>query len=177
MKRRYLKQSIYVCFVLLSLTLSAWVYWVSDFKLKALLTESEWQSYSQSVIFDDQQVREMVGPLREVQVKTNVKYLRDGHYIRVSTLKLTPHNSTNDVVINISESGVWEVSDSYLLLSPREFKDLSASKLTDFSTEQLKLITQVFKMDAQQSRRIDIVNAKTLLLTTLDHGSTLLVRH
>ncbi|MFA0520485.1 regulatory protein ToxS, partial [Vibrio sp. 10N.222.55.E8] len=36
------------------------------------------------------------------------------------------------------------------------------------------LITQVIKMDAEQSRRIDIVNPKALLLTSLNHGSTVL---
>ncbi|MGL6055649.1 MAG: regulatory protein ToxS, partial [Vibrio metschnikovii] len=77
-------------------------------------------------------------------------------------------------IINISESGEWSISDNYLLVSPTEFKDISSSYSKDFTPKQLQLITQLFKMDAQQSRRIDIINKKTLLLTSLSHGSTVL---
>ena len=79
-----------------------------------------------------------------------------------------------DSVINISETGDWDVSDNYLLVTPKQFKDVSNSKSSDFTPEQLKLITQFFKLDAEQSRRIDIVNDKTLLLTSLSHGSQVL---
>jgi transmembrane regulatory protein ToxS len=51
---------------------------------------------------------------------------------------------------------------------------VSSPQTKDFTKEQLELITQLFKMDAEQSRRIDIVNDKTLLLTSLSHGSTVL---
>lgn len=77
-------------------------------------------------------------------------------------------------MINISESGDWDVSDNYLLVSPTEFKDVSSTQSKDFTPQQLDLITQLFKMDSEQSRRIDIVNEKTLLLTSLNHGSTVL---
>jgi transmembrane regulatory protein ToxS len=36
------------------------------------------------------------------------------------------------------------------------------------------MIKQFLKMEAQQSRRIDIVNEKTLLLTSLNQGSSIL---
>ena len=77
-------------------------------------------------------------------------------------------------IINISESGEWSISGNYLLISPIEFKDVSSAYTKDFTPEQLQLITQLFKVDAQQSRRIDVVNDKTLLLTSLNHGSTVL---
>jgi transmembrane regulatory protein ToxS len=59
-------------------------------------------------------------------------------------------------------------------VSPKEFKDVSSAQSKDFTEEQLNLITQLFKMDAQQSRRIDVINEKALLLTSLSHGSTVL---
>lgn len=115
-----------------------------------------------------------VGPLRKVTLTSNVKYLPNGNYVRVSVLKLFSNGTSEDAMINISESGVWDVSDNYLLVKAKEFKDISSSQSKDFTDAQLKLITKVFKMDAQQSRRIDIVNDKTLLLTSLNHGSSVL---
>ncbi|GAM61248.1 hypothetical protein JCM19232_5549 [Vibrio ishigakensis] len=37
------------------------------------------------------------------------------------------------------------------------------------------MIKQVFITDAQQSRRVDIVNDNSILLTSLGHGSRVLV--
>ena len=126
-----------------------------------------------TVITDSLQ-EESVGPLRKVDVTSNVKYLPNGSYIRVATVRLYANNAESENVINISETGEWDISDNYLLVSPIEFKDVSSAQSKDFTADQLKLITQIFKMDAQQSRRIDIVNEKTLLLTSLSHGSTVL---
>ena len=109
-----------------------------------------------------------------MDVTSNVKYLPNGSYIRVATVRLYANNAESENVINISETGEWDISDNYLLVSPIEFKDVSSAQSKDFTADQLKLITQIFKMDAQQSRRIDIVNEKTLLLTSLSHGSTVL---
>jgi len=98
----------------------------------------------------------------------------NGTYIRMSNVKLFAVGGESESFINISETGTWDISDSYLLISPSEFKNISSSQSKDFTPEQLELITQFFKMDAQQSRRIDVVNEKTLLLTSLSHGSTVL---
>jgi transmembrane regulatory protein ToxS len=76
--------------------------------------------------------------------------------------------------MNISETGKWDVSDNYLLVSPTKFRNVSQSQNQEFTKEELELATQFFKMEAQQSRRVDIVNNKTLLLTSLNHGSTVL---
>ena len=153
---------------------SAWLYWGSDLKVEQVLTSKEWQSYMVTVINDDLQDEGSVGPLRKVTLTSNVKYLPNGNYVRVSVLKLYSNGTSQDAVINISESGSWDVSDNYLLVKAKEFKDISSSQSKDFTDTQLKLITKVFKMDAQQSRRIDVVNDKTLLLTSLNHGSSVL---
>lgn len=155
---------------------SSWLYWGSDLKVEQVLTSNEWQSKMVTVITEPMQ-EESVGPLRKVDVVSNVKYLPNKTYMRVATVRLFAEDSDreeNDVVINISETGEWDISDNYLLVSPSEFKDISSAQSKEFTPEQLELITQLFKMDAQQSRRIDIVNEKTLLLTSLSHGSTVL---
>ncbi|MFA0415327.1 regulatory protein ToxS [Vibrio renipiscarius] len=164
-----------IAFVLLaaSALLSGWLYWGSDIKIENTITAKEWQSKMVTVISDSLQ-EEAVGPLRKVDVVSNVKYLPNGTYIRVATIRLFAHSEESDSIINISETGEWEISDNYLLISPKEFKDVSSAQSKGFTDVQLQLIKQLFKMDSQLSRRIDIVNENTLLLTSLSHGSTVL---
>ena len=159
-----------------SILFSSWLYWGSDLKIKQVLTSNEWQSTMETLI-SYPLPGDTVGPLRKVNVESNVKYLPNGNYIRVANIRLFAQDSNTESTINISEKGRWEVSDNYLLVSPSEFKDISASQSKDFSESQLGLITQIFKLDAEQSRRIDVVNEKTLLLTSLNHGSTVLFRN
>ncbi|WCP66400.1 regulatory protein ToxS [Vibrio tubiashii] len=168
-----MNQKIAASLLVISAVFSAWLYWGSDLKVEQVLTSNEWQSKMVTVITEPLQ-EESVGSLRKVDVVSNVKYLPNNTYIRVATVRLYPFNAKTESVINISETGEWDISDNYLLVSPTEFKDVSSAQSKDFTAEQLDLITQIFKMDAQQSRRIDIVNEKTLLLTSLSHGSTVL---
>ncbi|GAB2655136.1 regulatory protein ToxS [Vibrio panuliri] len=168
-----MNQKIAILLLAISALFSGWLYWGSDIKLEKAVTAKEWQSKMVTVISDGIR-EESVGPLRKVDVLSNVKYLPNGTYIRVATVSLFANSEHSDSVINISETGHWEISDNYLLISPTEFKDVSSANSQDFSDAQLQLIKQLFKMDAQQSRRIDIVNEKTLLLTSLSHGSTVL---
>ncbi len=158
-----------------SILFSSWLYWESDLKVEQLLTANEWQSEMVTLITNKPD--DTVGPLRRVHVKSNVKYLPKGEYIRVSNIKLLAQDSTAESKIIISEHGSWEVSDNYLLVSPSEFKDISSAQSKDFSAEQLALITQIFRVDSEQSRRIDVVNEKALLLTSLNHGSAVLFRN
>lgn len=168
-----MNQKIAAGLLIVSALFSGWLYWGSDLKVEQVLTSNEWQSEMVTVIAASIQ-EESVGPLRKVNVISNVKYLPNNTYIRVATVRLYGNDANNESIINISESGTWDISDNYLLVSPTEFKDVSSAQSKDFTAEQLDLITQLFKMDAQQSRRIDIVNEKTLLLTSLSHGSTVL---
>tara|TARA_Y100001956_G_scaffold14506_1_gene13717 strand:- start:3607 stop:4131 length:525 start_codon:yes stop_codon:yes gene_type:complete len=171
-----MNQKLAAGLLVVSALFSSWLYWGSDLKVEQVLTSKEWQSKMVTVIAAPMQ-EESVGPLRKADVVSNVKYLPNKTYIRVSTVRLFADDADreeNDVVINISETGDWDISDNYLLVSPLEFKDISSAQSKEFTTAQLELITQLFKMDAQQSRRIDIVNSKTLLLTSLSHGSTVL---
>ncbi|MFY2509388.1 hypothetical protein F0225_14260 [Vibrio pectenicida] len=159
--------------LVLSALFSGWLYWGSDLKVEQVLTSKEWQSRMVTLITDGLR-EESVGSLRRVTVDSNVKYLPNGQYNRFATVRLYAEGTKSENIINISEEGEWDVSDNYLLVSPIKFKDVSSAQSKDFNEEQLKLITQIFKMDAQQSRRIDIVNENTLLLTSLNHGSSVL---
>jgi len=170
-----MNKKIAAILLLCSLVLSCWIFWGSNYKLKQLITSREWQSKIVTLVEDHADV-ESVGPLKKVNVTSNVKYLPNKTYIRVSVLRLYSDENGHEPesTIDISETGTWELSENYLLISPTEFKDISSKQSKDFSPDQLNLVTQFFKMDAQQSRRIDIVNPHTLLLTSLNHDSTLL---
>ncbi|WP_406732811.1 regulatory protein ToxS [Vibrio scophthalmi] len=168
-----MNQKLALALLVVSVLFSGWLYLDSDFQVEKTITSKEWQSKMVTVISDNLQ-EETVGPLRKVDVVSNVKYLPNGTYIRVATIRLFANSEQSDSVINISETGDWEISDNYLLISPKEFKDVSSAQSKDFTDVQLQLIKQLFKMDSQLSRRIDIVNDKTLLLTSLSHGSTVL---
>ncbi|MGF1739605.1 regulatory protein ToxS [Vibrio profundum] len=165
--------------LVISALFSSWLYWGSNLKIEQVLTSREWQS-KMTTLIDTQLVERMVGPLKEGALVSNVKYLPNGTYIRSSIVRLYSdkhgHRQVTDV-INVSESGKWSISDNYLIVSPTSFKDVSSAQSQTFTSKQLNLITKLIRMDAQQSRRIDIVNENTLLLTSLGHGSTLLTTY
>lgn len=158
---------------LFSLLLSSWIYWASDFKLKQVLTSREWQSKMVSLIKLNES-SPTIGTLSRVDITSTMKYLTNGTYLRVSVVKLFSDDKTSNSMINISELGEWELSDDYLLVSPLEIRDISSNQDKNITDDQLQLITQFFKMDAQQSRRVDIINERSIIFTSLNHGSTVL---
>lgn len=155
------------------MTFSAWRYWYCYLKVEQLLTEKEWQSNLVTVM-NNTHLEQSLGPIQRVAVESNVKYLPNGSYLRVSSVHILTKDINNQSIITISETGTWSISDNYLLITPTEFKDISSSGISNFSPDQLDIITHHFKMDAQQSRRIDVINANSLLLTSLSHDSTIL---
>ncbi|NOH30847.1 regulatory protein ToxS [Vibrio mediterranei] len=158
----------------LSTALSAWLYWGSDLKIEQVLTSNEWQSNMVGIIAARDYPDTDIGPLSRLEMSANVKYLPGGEYIRESSMRLYGSDPEKHTLIKISEKGAWAISDNYLLISPREFKDTATAQSDEFTHEQLTMIKQFLKMEAQQSRRIDIVNEKTLLLTSLNQGSSIL---
>ena len=70
-----------------SILFSGWLYWGSDLKVEQVLTSNEWQSTMVTLITDTLP-DDTVGPLRKVNVESNVKYLPNGEYIRVANIQL-----------------------------------------------------------------------------------------
>lgn len=160
----------------LSVLLSAWIYWGSDIKLENELTSREWQSTMVNYISPQMQEggNNKIGTLSKIDVTSNVKYLPNGSYLRVS--RITMYEKENEVasIMNISESGEWELSGDYLLINPKDFKDTSTNTNVEFTDKQLNIVKTLFIMDAEQSRRVDVINSKAILLTSLNHGSRIL---
>ena len=162
--------------LVISMVGSGWFYWEGDSKVEQLLTSKEWQSMSTVRI--DTDYGDM-GPLKRADIKSNVVYLPNKTYSKSSTLTIFSALSDNVVplTINVMETGNWDYSGDYLLIDPIEFKDVTSNDNKDFSGPQKKLIMRVFRMDAQQSKRVDVINDKTLLLTSLNYGSGILFSH
>ncbi len=123
MQNRHIAMGI----LLLSLLLSSWLYWGSDFKLEQVLTSREWQSKMVSLIKTNSN-RPAMGPLSRVDVTSNVKYLPNGTYLRVSIVKLFSDDNSAESVINISEFGEWDISDNYLWLRQSSLKIFRQTK-------------------------------------------------
>lgn len=158
-----------------SLLVSAWIYWGSESKLEQVLSAKEWQANLYTYVHVEPEMAQRFGEINKVHVNSNVKYLPNSTYVRVSRVSLINASGEKVVSIDVSESGTWELSDNYLLLDPTEFKDSPVIGAHEFNEEQLSLITQAFRIDAQQSRRVDIINNNSILLTSLGHGSQVLV--
>ncbi|MGR2766722.1 regulatory protein ToxS [Photobacterium ganghwense] len=163
----------YWAFILLGISclFSGWLYFSSDYKLEQLLTSREWHANSVSRIKDT--TLEELGMLRQVEQTSHVIYLPNNTYSRITVLKLFSDEAT-PLTLHISESGNWDVSGGYLLTKPLEFKDITSGHNLDFKPKHLSIVKQIFRMDAEQSRRVDIRNDKSILLTSLSFGSTIL---
>ena len=157
--------------LLSSIILCLWVYFSTDYKQQQLLMSREWQSTTISKIVSLPQYS--LQKLRKVKQSSNMVFLPNHTYSRITLLELYSDNS-QPLAIHISESGRWDVSGGYLLTEPLEFKDITSGLNHDFDSNQLNIIRDMFRMNAQESRRIDIINENTLLLTSLTHGSKVL---
>lgn len=151
--------------------IGSWNYWQGDIKLKQELTSREWQSTTIAYMnFWDQKIQH----LDKASISSTVKYLPNQTYIKNSTLIFTSKDIEKPVEIVISESGNWELSDHYLIVDASEFKDISTTPITQITPAQVEKLKTLFKINAQQSRKIDVINNRTLLLTSLANGSTIL---
>lgn len=160
--------------LMLSALFSSWLYWGSDVKIEQVLTAGEWQTNLDTYVLREQ-VDESISSLHKAHITSNIKYLSNGTYLRESRLQLFKDQVHAVHTIHISENGTWELSDNYLLINPKEFKDTATAEGQELTESQLHLIKQLFITDAQQSRRIDIINKKSILLTSLGYGSRVLV--
>ena len=169
-----MNQRVASILLVISVVFSGWLYWGSDVKIEQVLTSREWQTNLDTFVYSDL-ADDSIGPLNKVHIMSNVKYLPNGDYIRASRIQLFNDVDVVSFTMNITESGVWQLSDNYLLIDPKEFKDSSAIDSQDFTESQLRVIKQLFITDAQQSRRVDIIDDNSILLTSLGHGSRVLV--
>ncbi|CAM2773578.1 regulatory protein ToxS [Vibrio rarus] len=158
----------------ISTVISGWLFWGSNVKIEQVLTAREWQTHLVAFVHSEQADKKL-GKLRKVNITSNVKYWPNGEYMRVSRIQLFGTTKNSPHTLNITESGSWQLSDNYLLIDLKDFKQSSAIDNQEFSEAHLNIIKQVLLTDAQQSRRVDIINNNSILLTSLDHGSRVLV--
>lgn len=168
---RLLRQYWPLIILVSSIALCSWVYFSTDYKQQQLLMSREWQSTTISQI--ESLPQDSLQELRKVKQSSNMVFLPNHTYSRITILELHS-DEPQPLTIHISESGRWDVSGGYLLTEPLEFKDITSGSNHDFDSKQLNIIKDIFRMNAQESRRIDVINENTLLLTSLTHGSKVL---
>lgn len=158
--------------VLIIVLAASWTYWNSDKKIEQTLISKEWQSTTIAYMnLWDQKI----SSLDKAVITSTVKYLPNKSYIKNSTLIFSSNNVQDPVEITISESGQWGVSDNYLIVDATSFKDISTKPVILISPEQVDELKKLFKISSQQSRKIDVIDDRTLLLTSLGHGSNIFV--
>lgn len=160
----------------ISVVFSSWLYWGTDVKMKQVLTSREW--YSNTVFITSGKAAKTIPELdliKKIQGRDTIKYLPNGTYIKASLMNFYDADNTMLMEMELSESGAWELSDNYLLVQPTAVVDTNPKRANQvFTDQQINMIKELYMLDAQESKRIDIINKNSLLLTSLDHGSIIL---
>ena len=156
--------------LLISIVGSAWFYLSSDYKLAQMLMSREWQSSTYSRIEPTQ--LDDLRMLRRVEQNSHMVYLPNHTYSRVTVMKLFSQDA-EPISLHISETGKWNISGQYLITRPLEFKEITSGSNPDFNNQNLKVVKKIFQMDAEQSRKMEIINDKTILFTSLTYGSNI----
>ncbi|MDA9556276.1 regulatory protein ToxS [Vibrio sp.] len=156
--------------------LSGWMHWGTDVQLSKLLSSSEWQSktVTTNVVMNAQ---EDTIPFLQIEQSSNIMYLDSGNYVRQTRLNLITENPEDVNYIDISEEGIWSVTDNYLLLQPNKFESIETINQEKFSEDKIALILQTYKQDSQSSRKIEVINESSILASNLNQGSSVLVAH
>ncbi len=168
-----MKKTLPILALIGSIILSLWLHF-SGSKIERLLTSREWQS---AVVADVASWSKNVTNIEKVRIDSTVKYLANGTYVKASELKLFLAGSEQPANVSFSETGHWTLNDDYLLVNPIDFKKISTDPNKILTSDDLKRIKELFMISAQLSRRIDVLNEHSIMLTSLTHGSTVLYSH
>lgn len=176
-----MKVKVAVLLLALSCMLSAWLFWSSDVKMEQLLASREWRS-NVTVFLSEESRKNPVLPITNghvshIEILSDIKYLPDNSYLRMSHTLIYLQESPTPLEMNFSENGSWSITDNYLRVDPGELRELSPRNPNNkfFTDQHLDFFKELILLDAEQSRRIDIINRKSLLLTGLNHESRLLI--
>ncbi|TCS40202.1 regulatory protein ToxS [Reinekea marinisedimentorum] len=163
-----------------SLIACAVIYVVPLYRLQNAITASEWKSKS-VIVFSElniQQGAEDVPPLSKVEVFSNTRYLRDGVFIKVTHINVFKNGndaaSEPPVSVEFTESGQWEMHGNYLFLTDTEITNVPTNRSLGVSKEQINELRDRLLTTEQQSSRVEIINERSILLTSLNQDSLLL---
>ncbi|WP_413110569.1 regulatory protein ToxS [Thaumasiovibrio sp. DFM-14] len=169
---------VMVC--VLSLCGSIWYYMGSDRKVEVLLSNNKWQSISLSEVELTETLQMKHAALRDlkrIEQTTQVIFLPNKMFSRFTHLKLTSVEGGAPLNIQISEAGSWQVSGKYLQTEIIDFSDVTSGNSSLFNQKDLDFIRNYYLIDSKQSRKLDIIDDNTLLLTSVNNGSSLLVSY
>jgi transmembrane regulatory protein ToxS len=161
--------------------LSAWLYWGSDIKVEQVLTSKEWRStrhlYLSEKIQENSIFGGQKGLLSQIKINIDTKFLPNNTYLRNSFIEMFKDKDEPPTILELVENGTWELTDNYLLVKPKEFKDTTPPIIHNSEIdEKMRMgVKALFIVYSEENRRVDIINHKTILLTGLGHDSRLMI--
>lgn len=160
--------SIAVC----SLVLSGFFWESKNHRVENIMIERDWEMKVVTIIPPKYQERAF-GDVNQISINAELSFSADGTYQRLTRMQLQSHLSSEQSDLLITDSGIWKVKGGYLLMSPIDFQ--SGEPTNEASTRsQTEVIKQFYRMETQQSREIQFVNERTLLLSGIGLSSIVL---
>ncbi len=162
--------------LLSSLAASSWYYIASDLKIERMLSSHKWQSIGASEIEINakEQLTTLHG-LKYYESTSQVIFLPNKTFSRFTHLVLESNTSTTPLQIHISETGTWQVSGKYLQTEIVDISDVISGNNELFTEEELEYLRHYYIIDSKQSRKLDVIDSKSILLTSLNNGSSIIV--
>ncbi|WP_087021759.1 regulatory protein ToxS [Thaumasiovibrio subtropicus] len=155
---------------------SLWYYTASDIKIEQMLSAHKWQSVSVSEIEPREQTHSSnLQNLQRLESTSQVIFLPNKTFSRFTHLTLESDDSENVLQLHISETGNWQVSGKYLQTEITDISDVVSGNNGLLNPEELDYIRHYYIIDSKQSRKLDVLNNKSILLTSLNNGSSILV--
>ncbi|GAA5644848.1 regulatory protein ToxS [Vibrio proteolyticus] len=167
MKKKYVWISV-ACSVLLSLL----IFVIGRSDLHRTLTAREWEM-TLTTLIPPLERELVVGPIRQIDIHASIKFLSDGTYTRMTQLLILTQRSKNRDALQISDTGTWSSRDNYIMTAAKEYH-VTSSVPEVLSSSQMDLIAEFYRIENQQSWKVQAINERTLLLTNHNFGSNVI---
>ncbi len=156
---------------------SVYILFFSDLPLERRLIANEWRSDATIHISKEkaEELEHIIGFVSKVNISSNTRFLSDGTYIRESNVGLYQLDNKLTASITISETGEWSCSDSVLLLSTVDTQGYSLPRNNKLTKEQIDVGKQWVILNDQQSKKLDVIDDSTILMSSLDNNTRLMV--
>ncbi len=154
-----------VCSLLLSV-----IFWErTNSRVENIMTEQDWKMKIVTIIPSQFEVNAF-GHVNQISIDAELSFSADGTYQRLTRMQLQSHLSSEQSDLLITDSGIWKVKAGYLLMAPIDFQSGRASN-HETAPAHIEVIKEFYRMETQQSRKIEVVNEKTLLLSGIGLSS------
>ena len=142
------------------------------------LTAKKWHSNIEIYISEKQSISDIqrIGTSSKVVVHSDITYLPNNTFIQESNISTYGEDGGHLFDISISGIGTWEYNEGYLFLELDKTHVLPLQDVeSKVNSEAIERVKELMIMDMQNVRRIDILNKNTMLLTSVDNSTRILI--